>query len=140
MNGIDSDGLGDFAKQLLALAEHKMPREVNKFMRKEGSTLLRKTKQKARQKVKKRTGKYLKGIKRGKVYKFQGEDTAIRVYHGAPHAHLLEDGHRIVGRDGKEHGFAKGYHVYKESRREFEKEFIRDCEKFIDDMLEQGLR
>jgi len=139
-DGIDFSQLDGFSKRLMALAEREMPQETNKFMRQEGNKLRRITSKVAKQKVKSRTKNYIKGIKRGKVYKFKGDETSIRVYNGAPHAHLIEHGHRIVGRDGTEHGFAKGQRVYEEAGRQFEKEFIEDCERFIDDLLENGLR
>ena len=49
----------------------------------------------------------MKGFKRGKVYKYKGEEDTVRVYNSMPHAHLIENGHIIKDKTGKEHGFKK---------------------------------
>ena len=61
----DTRELDAYAREL-AQAARDAPKTQKKFMRKEGSKLLRRTKQKARR-VKVRTGNYKKSIKRGKV-------------------------------------------------------------------------
>lgn len=58
-----------------------------------------------------KTGNYIKSIKRGKVYDYNGAH-AVRVYSAAPHAHLIEEGHRMVTHDGREVGFVPGHHVF----------------------------
>ena len=50
-----------------------------RFLQKEGAKLRSKTKAQAR-KLGKKTGNYLKSIKRGKVYKYRG-DKAVRVFY-----------------------------------------------------------
>ncbi|MCY9529167.1 HK97 gp10 family phage protein [Paenibacillus alvei] len=139
-DGIDISELDDLTKQLMNLAARKMPRETKKFMREQGTKLKRNTVKKARQKVKKRTGNYIKGIKRGKVYKYKGDETSIRVYNSMPHSHLIEQGHRIVGKDGSEHGFQRGAFVFKEAGEQFSDEFARNCEQFTYDLLQKGLK
>ena len=103
-------------------------------MRQEGSKLLRKTKKEAKR-VKVRTGNYKKSIKRGKVYEYDGAQ-AIRVYSTAPHAHLIEDGHRMVTHDGREVGFVPGMHVFEVAGKEFEPEYLAD----IDEMLVEAVK
>ncbi|MBB6218186.1 hypothetical protein HNQ80_004326 [Anaerosolibacter carboniphilus] len=134
----DIKELDQFANDILNLAEKKMPKEVKKFLTKEGAKLNRKVKKKAQSKVKKKTGNYMKGFKKGKPYKYKGDEWALRVYNGAPHAHLIEHGHAVV-RDGKEIGFAKGKKVLEESAKEFEGEFYQDVDKLVDEMLDKGL-
>lgn len=138
-NVMDLKELDELSKQLMSIADRKMPRETRKFLREQGLKLKRATIKKAKQKVKKRTGKYIKGIKRGKVYKYKGNETSIRVYNSKPHAHLIEQGHRIIGKDGSEHGFERGKHVLKEAAEQFEDEFVKNCEQFTHDLLEKGL-
>nr|WP_184308857.1 HK97 gp10 family phage protein [Anaerosolibacter carboniphilus] len=130
--------MDQFSKDILKLAKQKMPKEVKKFLVKEGAKLNRKVKKKAQSKVKKKTGNYVKGFKKGRVYKYNSDEMAIRVYNGAPHAHLIEHGHAVV-RDGKEIGFAKGKKVLEESAKEFENEFYQDMDKLVDEMLDKGL-
>ncbi|WP_202113010.1 HK97 gp10 family phage protein [Paenibacillus sp. MMS18-CY102] len=132
--------LDAFSGRLMELAQRRMPKETRKFIMKSGNKLRKLTAAKARQLTKKKTGNYRKGIKRGKVYKYRNEETAIRVYDASPHAHLLEYGHRQVTKSGREVSFVRGYRVFEQARRAFEQEFIEDCEAFIDEMIEEGLR
>ncbi|MDN4093572.1 HK97 gp10 family phage protein [Brevibacillus agri] len=136
----DINELDEFAIELLELADKKMPNETKKFLQREGNKLRRLTLKNAKSLVKKDTGNYFEGIKRGKVYKYEGDQTSIRVYNSSPHAHLLEDGHRMVTHDGREVGFVRGYRVFDKSAKEFEQEFMQDCEDFIDELLDKGLK
>lgn len=129
----DTRELDAYARELVQAARDA-PKTQKKFMRKEGSKLLRRTKQEARR-VKVRTGNYKKSIKRGKVYEYDGAQ-AVRVYSTAPHAHLIEDGHRIVTHDGREVGFVQGMHIFEVSGKGFEPEFLAD----IDDMLDEVVK
>ena len=138
-DGIDMSGLTEFTQDLMNLASKKMPKETRKFLQKEGNKLRAITRKNAKQRVKKKTGNLIKGIKRGKVYKYEGEGLSVRVYNSSPHAHLIEDGHRLVSKSGKELGFVKGKRVFKDSAESFTSEFVDDCETFINDLLEGGL-
>lgn len=122
-------------KELLKMAkELENGKEAKKFLRSAGNKLQKKTVAKAESKTKKKTGYYIKSIKRGKVYEFDGA-LSIRTYSTASHAHLIESGHIIKGKDGKEKGFKKGYHIFEETAKEFEEEFEESVEKFIDDLI-----
>lgn len=129
----DTRELEAYARELERTARDA-PKTQKKFMRQEGSKLLRRTKKEAKR-VKVRTGNYKKSIKRGKVYEYDGAQ-AIRVYSTAPHAHLIEDGHRMVTHDGLEAGFVPGMHVFEVSGKGFEPEFLAD----IDDMLDEAVK
>lgn len=139
-DGFDLSELDEFTSQMLDLAERKMPREVRKFMRTEGTKLRRVTVSTARRETKKRTGTYIKGIKRGKVYVYEGDTLSVRVYNSSPHAHLIEDGHRQVTRGGRAVGFVRGKRVFAKAQRAFEAEFLNDCMDFVDELLEKGLK
>lgn len=141
-DGFDFKELEQYEKKLIDLATKKMPTECKKFVRAEGTKLKRITLRTAKASVKKDTGNYFKSIKRGKAYKYRGNDAwAVRVYSYDPKAHLLENGHRIVTR-GKniEKGFAKGYKVFEKSEKSFQNTFYNDVEDFIDDVLAKGLK
>lgn len=129
--------LDEMATNMLILANRKCPKEYNKFLRKEGSKLARKTKQKARRKVGKKKEVYHKSIKRGKPYRYNSQERAIRVYSSAPHAHLIEDGHRQVV-NGVEVGFVRGRKVFSDAKEEFEDTFFSDAEDFVEKLLEEG--
>ena len=129
----DTRELDAYARELERTARDA-PQTQKKFMRQEGSKLLRRTKSEAKR-VKVKTGNYKKSIKRGKVYEYDGAQ-AIRVYSTAPHAHLIEDGHRMVTHDGREVGFVPGMHVFEVAGKGFEPEYLAD----IDDMLDEAVK
>ena len=132
----DTRELDAYAREL-AQAARDAPKTQKKFMRKEGTKLLRQTKKEAKR-VKVRTGNYKKSIKRGKVYEYDGAQ-AVRVYSTAPHAHLIEEGHRMVTHDGREVGFVRGRHVFEVAAKEFEPEFYTDLDEMLDEELVEKL-
>ena len=79
MGVFSTNDLEDLEKEVLRLAR-KYPKEAKKFLQKQGNKLKAKAKKKAKSKVKVKTGNYLKGFKRGKVYKYKGEEDTVRVY------------------------------------------------------------
>ena len=127
---LDVSELDDFAGGLSKTAQ-SIQKKQKPFLRKEGTKLKSWTLQEAR-KVKKKTGRYLKSIKRGKVYPYDGAQ-AVRVYSAAPHAHLIEDGHRMVTHDGREVGFVPGHHVFETAGKAFDPQYQRDVEDFLDE-------
>jgi len=137
-NNFDISEFTAFEKNLLKLANDTMPKESKKFMGKEGTKLRKVTLATAKRKVKKDTGNYFKSIKKGKVYKYNGT-WAIRDYSYAPHAHLIENGHRQVTKDGQEIGFVQGEHVFEEASKQFESQYYDDAQTFIDEVIDKGL-
>lgn len=142
-DSFDFSELDEFEQDLLDLAGTvKNGKEAKRFLRNTGNKLKRRTIKLAKQRVNEKSGNLLKGIKRGKPYKWRGdggESWAVRVYGGKPayHAHLLEYGHRIV-KNGKEYGFAKGYHFFEDAAKNFERdEWEDEVEKFIDQLLDE---
>ena len=137
MNGFSTKDLEALENEVLRLAK-KYPKEVKTFLQKQGNKLKAKAKKKAKSKIKSTTGNYLKKFKRGKVYKYNSEDDTVRVYNSAPHAHLIERGHIIKDRTGKEHGFKKGEFILEEAQKEFQEEFIKATDDFIDTVIKNG--
>lgn len=140
-DGFDISELTKFEKKLMSLANDKMPKESKKFLKKEGKTLLQETQSEAIfSGIKHKTHNYYDSIKQGKVYKYRGNGAwSNRVYASAPHAHLLEEGHRMVTHDGKEIGFVEGHDVLGEAEKRFREVYFSDVQKFIDNVLEKGL-
>lgn len=139
-NMFDFKELHALDKDLLKLANTTMPKECKKFIRNEGTKLKRVTTKRAKAEVKKKTGNYHKGIKRGKVYKYRGNDAwAIRVFGSSPHSHLIEYGHRQIV-NGKEVGFTQGKHVFEKSQKEFNTTYNGDVVKFVDHVIVGGLK
>lgn len=128
----------ELSNSLLALSkEIDNGKSAKKFLQKAGNKLKKKTVNQAKNSIKNYTGNYIKSIKKGKVYDFKG-NLSVRTYSAAPHAHLIEFGHIIKTRNGKEKGFKPGYHVFEKAAKEFEDEFVEDTELFIDDLLNEN--
>lgn len=142
-NMFDLRELDALDKDLLKLANSSMPRESKKFIRGEGTKLKRVVVKRAKSDVGKDTGNYIKGIKKGKVYKYRGNDAwSIRVYGSAAHTHLIEYGHRMIGHkpNKKECGFVQGKHVFENSAKDFESTYVNDVGKFVDQVIVGGLK
>ena len=137
MGVFSTDDLKELEKEVLKLAK-KYPNETKKFLQKQGNKLKGVAKKIAKSKVKIKTGNYMKGFKRGKYYKWNGEDDCIRVYNYMPHAHLIEKGHIIKDRTGKEHGFKKGYFVLEQAHKDYYDEFVKSTEGFVDEVIKNG--
>lgn len=155
-DGFDIKELTKFQKELLNIANVKMPKESKAFLRKEGLKLKKVTLKSAKTSIKKDTGDFFKSIKRGKVYKYKENGAlSVRVYSSAPQAHLIEYGHRQVlnpgkgegngkgvkpGKGiGKQIGFVKGKRIFEKSQKEFDSEFYNDTQHFIEEVLDKGL-
>lgn len=132
---VEIEGLNEFTEEMINICSKEYPKQVKKMLQKSGNKLRRKIVAKAKGLVKTKTGNYIKGFKRGKVYKYAGDEDAVRVYNSAPHAHLIEYGHRKVTRGKrKEVGFVKGYHVLDGIKEEFSEEFAKDIDEMLDNL------
>lgn len=137
MSGFELKGLTDFQKDLLTLAQRKLPKEKKKIMRKIGNKARRYVVKKSKASVKKKTGNYQKKWKRGKVFDGHGGETVVRVINSAPHAHLIENGHRqVVGET--EVGFIPGKHVLTKGMKEFDSS--GEYENMLGDWMDEMLR
>lgn len=130
--------IADVGEDIAELIE-ALPKETKKFMKSEAKIARKFIRAYAKSKVKKLTGNYLKGFKAGKkVYEWSDAEYNIRVYNSAPHAHLIEDGHRIVVA-GKTLGFVPGRHVMEEANKRFEAEFLDHVENNLADFIAKEL-
>lgn len=130
-NGFFTKEIEQLSKELKSI-NNQMNKENKIFLKKEGNKLKQKTLSLAKSRVKKKTGKYFKSIKRGKIYTYDNA-LAIRVYSTAPHAHLIENGHIYM--DNGEEKFLKGNYVFEDSFNEFENTYLNDCENHIDKLV-----
>ncbi|ABR48572.1 conserved hypothetical protein [Alkaliphilus metalliredigens QYMF] len=139
-DGFDLRELDNFQKKLLQKAQKEFPRETYRFLRKAGSKGRTHVARKSRSIVKKKSGNYHKGWKRGKAYKKRSNDAyEVQIRNSAPHAHLIEYGHRQVTKDGREVGFVEGKHVLEKGIKEFQSEYFDMVEDWLDEMLDKGL-
>lgn len=138
----DFHELTDFDKKILERARQTVPKECKNFMGRTGNAFRRKVRAEYRNTVKKKTGNLLKGIGRGKPYIWSGNEFQVRVYNKAPHAHLIEYGHKMIDWRTKKQtpkkDFVPGKHIVGKVANSFPGEFDRLCEKFVDDLLKKG--
>ncbi|WP_270445744.1 HK97 gp10 family phage protein [Fusobacterium varium] len=128
----------NFEKDLQTLADKIGGKETKFFLKKQGKKFQKKTQEMARKLVKKRTGKYIESIKSGKVYIYD-DSFATRVYSGARHAHLIENGHKAVTKGKKDTGkYVKGYRVFGRAKEEFEDEFEDNVSKYLNDICKEN--
>lgn len=139
MIGFDYREMDDLVEMFDTL-EREFPKETDKFLKKAGNKQAQWIKKGYRLQTKKRTGNLLKGVKTGKPYIYEGNSHQIRAYSKAPHAHLIESGHKMLDKYGKEvkHGksFVKGRRVVETNRKAFESEFYKMADEWIDEFLE----
>lgn len=147
------DELSEAKQDLLRSISKVYPKESDKFLKDEAKKLLKVSKKVGKQEVGTSKGKkknwdanksYHKKFKVGKKYDYNGDD-CIRVYNSAPHAHLIEFGHRNIPRgqkrattrEGRKNdtrkatGFTMGKLVFDIAQLEFEPDFKNDCEQFM---------
>ncbi len=138
----DFHELTQFQKDVLKSANDNFPKEAQKFMRKTGNALAKGIKSGYDAKTGKKTGNLRRGVTRGRVYKWNGNEWQVRVYNKAPHAHLLEYGHRMINwRTGKQSArtpYVKGRHVVGTAANAFPATFNKMCEEFVDEFLKEG--
>lgn len=144
--GIEIQGMDEFESELLKLAQERLPRQSKNFLQRAGNKLRQKAREAYKadiQRTKKQggTGNLLKGLKRGRAYKYNDEAFQVRVKNTAPHAHLFEHGHRMIDHDGKpakRTRYVKGRHTMGRVARSFEGEFAQMAEQFTTDLVNEG--
>lgn len=125
----------DFERDLLNMAsEFKGGKHAKSFLKKEGKKLIDVQKSVALGLTKEKTGNFKKGFKVGKPYKFDSKSFSIRSYNKSPHAHLINNGHRVTSH-GVEKGFRPGVDYVRKANEQFENKLHDDTQNFIDDML-----
>lgn len=135
--GLDTRELDDLVKNMFRTAQDVYPDEAKSFLKKEGNKGRRLLRAKTKAVTKKKTGNLLKGIRRTGVQKHNG-DFQIRVYNKAPHAHLIEHGHVLWVNGTKTEKFVPGKHPAADTTKQLKREFPRDVEGFVDEMLSKG--
>lgn len=135
--GMDTRELDELVKNMFRTAQDVYPDEAKSFLKKEGNKGRRLLRAKTKAVTKKKTGNLLKGIRRTGVQKYDG-DFQIRVYNKAPHAHLIEHGHVLWVNGTKTEKFVPGKHPAADTTKQLKREFPRDVEGFVDEMLSKG--
>lgn len=139
---IDFHELTEFQKDVLKSANNRFPKQARNFMQRVGNALKSSIMAGYKAKTNRKTGNLRKGLKRGKSYKYNGNEWQVRVYNKAPHAHLLEYGHkfRTIKRRGWKYTgqYVAGRHVVGAAAEAFPGTYNRMCEEFVDQFLKEG--
>lgn len=135
----DFHELDDFNRKMVRFYSKEFPGETKKFMNKEGNEGRRILRKYTKATTQKHTGNLLKGINKGPAHK-RGDDWQVRVRNKAPHAHLIEHGHRFYWRGEPRDKFVPGRHPAGRAQKAMKKWFAKDVERWIDQMLREGLR
>lgn len=128
-------GLTEFQEDLLKVAQQS-PKAMRNVMGKVGNRAKSYVLKRAKMSVKKDTGLYHKKFKRGKVFIDKEGQTVVRVINSAPHAHLIERGHKQVS-NGRIVGFVPGKKVMEKGAADFEAsgDVEKTIGKALDDLL-----
>lgn len=138
------------------------PQEAKKFLNDMGNKGKRVLRAHTKSKTKKHTGNLLKGIDKSTPHIFEG-NWQIRVRNNAPHAELVEHGHKnekkkgsgkikagtpivmVPGREGplfigKDDGelTIPGKHPAAEAQKQLKAEYMSEVDRWVDDMLNRG--
>lgn len=138
----DFHELTEFKARILKNANEQFPKDAKNFIQRAGNALAKSIKAGYKEKTGRKTGNLRRGVKRGPAYKWNGNEWQVRVYNRAPHAHLLEYGHRfrtIKRRGWKYTGlYVKGRHVVGSAAAAFPPVFEKMCDEFVDELLQKG--
>ena len=145
----EAEGLSEFSKDLLKLSGEKFQKETRNFMQRAGNKLRKNASNAYKTGTKQGTKNLVKGLKRGKAYKYGRDEWQVRVKNTAPHAHLVEHGHVMLSHatTGKRplkvkssgEAYVKGKNIMGKTAKAFSNEYEQMAEEFIDEMLNNGL-
>ena len=137
-DGLEINGLDAMKKKLKYVATH-YPYESEILLKKMGN--------KFRTSVKRRTPdsglqskrKLMKSYRVSKV-QGAGKDLFVEFRSTSPHFHLVERGHKIVDKNGKDTGKrVQGKHMVEQTVLEYQKAFPKEVEKMVDSLI-KGLK
>ena len=136
----------EFEKKLIKTAEEEFPKEAERFMKNEARTLKRRMIKKAKTEL---SGKrfaaegksYEERFEAGKtVYEWPDARFNIRTYNPAPHAHLIEYGHRKFDFHGQDTGeYVPGKHIIENTAIAYRSEFTKHVGDKLASQVLKGL-
>lgn len=117
--------------------------QVTSFLRSEGNKLKGRIKDKARSRIKTKTGNYLNGVTAQKPYEYfkskgTGANDSVKVYGKRPpayHTHLIEEGHEKWLWGNRTADRVRAFYIYRDSAKEYEEEFERNAEAFVNKII-----
>ncbi len=82
------------------------------------------------------TGNLKDGFKTGKTVSY-GTFWKKEVYNDAPHAHLVEDGHRLISHKGEFWGWVHGSHMLEKTVAKKNKELPRELQSWLSELYKE---
>lgn len=135
MGGIEIHGLDEF-KDAIEKVKKKYPDRAEAELHKLGNMLKKKAIQKTPESKLEHKYKLKKSYHLSQT-KQAGSTLYVEFWNSSPHFHLIERGHRIIDKAGKEHGFQPGAHMVEKSTQELEEEMPEEIEKWLDEVFKE---
>ena len=137
-DGIDINGLDTIQKKLNYIST-RYPYESEILLTKMGNKFRNSVKKKTPDSGYESKRKLMKSYRVSKV-KGAGKDLYVEFRSTSPHFHLVERGHRIVDKNGKDTGKrVQGKFMVEQTVLEYQKAFPKEVEKMLDNLL-RGLK
>lgn len=134
----DTHELERWNKELVKFASKQLPKETRNFIQREGNKQAKYVRSEIKSKTGRKTGNLRKSVRRGKAHKYQGRDWQVRVYSKAPHAHLVEYGHKKVLWGNRTDERVEGKFLFSTAQRQMREEFPKDTDAWLDDLINRG--
>jgi hypothetical protein len=132
-NGFDLGELDAFRQQLAEVA-NEYPATAEKHLRRIGNKFKKIIKEKSPDSGQNHKNKLNKSWK-SEVKGFSGEALSMDIWSTSPHFHLVDRGHKLVGKNGTTLGFVQGKHFLASTAQEVEAEVVpAEIEKMYADI------
>ena len=136
--GLEIQGL-DTLQQKLKYISTRYPYESEVLLTKMGNKFRNSVKKKTPNSGYESKRKLMKSYRVSKV-QGAGKDLYVEFRSTSPHFHLVERGHRIVNKNGRDSGKrVQGKFMVEQTALEYQKAFPKEVEKMVDNLL-KGLK
>ncbi len=136
--GLEIQGL-DTLQQKLKYISNRYPYESEVLLTKMGNKFRNSVKKKTPDSGYESKRKLMKSYRVSKV-QGAGKDLYVEFRSTSPHFHLVERGHRIVNKNGRDSGKrVQGKFMVEQTALEYQKAFPKEVEKMVDNLL-KGLK
>lgn len=137
-DGLEISGLDTMQKKLNYVAT-KYPYESEILLTKVGNKFRNSVKKRTPDSGKQSKRKLMKSYRLSKV-QGTGKDLYVEFRSTAPHFHLLERGHKVVDKNGKDTGKrVNGKLMIEQTALEYQRAFPKEVEKMVDKLI-KGLK
>ncbi len=136
--GLEIQGLDTLQKKLQYIS-HRYPYESEILLARMGNKFRNSVKKKTPDSGYESKRKLLKSYRVSRV-KGAGKDLYVEFRSTSPHFHLVERGHKVVDKNGRDTGKrVQGKFMVEQTALEYQKSFPKEVEKMVDNLL-RGLK